>query len=559
MKPWLLRMREVRWAGTAMVLACMACLDPRVAEPEKEGNSSETVAMVGGRVVDQKGLTVAGAWVALVPDGFNPLSGHSVPANLTARTNINGEYFIPKVPKGRYGVEAAHPMDGTRAFASGLELNAEITIPADTLRATGHLRLKLPDYLKEAKGSVFIPHTRYSWPLTATMLEHGFVELDSIPAGLYGALAYSPDTSIDKPDTVARDVEVHAADTTTLGAFAGWLHSGMISVNTKASGAGVAQTLTDFPMLLRLDATNFDFSQSSSDGRDLRFAKADGKSLAFQIEHWDAQKSRAEVWIALDSVRGNDSAQYCRMFWGKPGAVSRSDGPTVFGGTAGYAGVWHLDEEASGTGTVGLYRNAATAFDNGLDSLTLNDQVGAIGNGHLFLNGEYIRIPAATGALKPLPAVTLSAWVRATATDSSGGEIASMGNDYGIRLTPQGNAYVFCFNIPRTDSSNFLLVTSGLNLLDNAWHHIVGILNGARAEIYVDGVYRAGQDFRTGAFKYDGGPDFFIGHHGNGETPYDFNGNIDEVRVFPGASSAAWLKLSYESQKPGAAVVMLSR
>src|SRR4051812_34533787 len=98
------------------------CSDKRVAEPEKEGNSSETVARVSGRIVNADGVLVKGAWVALVPDDFNPTKGSDVPAGLTGVTDSQGEFAITKVPKGRYGLEAKHPKDGTRIFRANLDI-----------------------------------------------------------------------------------------------------------------------------------------------------------------------------------------------------------------------------------------------------------------------------------------------------------------------------------------------------------------------------------------------------------------------------------------------------
>ena len=553
MKFWM----RIAWTGLAFSM--VACLDMRVAGPEKEGNSSETVAMVGGRVVDVNGNTVSGARVALIPDDFNPLLDEALPTKLTTHTDNNGEYFLSKVPKGRYGVEAIHPKDGTRSFNSGTDLMVETSIPADTLRASGHIRIRLPDYLKEAKGSIFIPHTRYAWRVTGTMLEHGMAELDSLPYGVYAALSYSSDTNISNPDTVGRNVAVHPAETTVLDALAGWRGAARITVNTGVSGANVGDIVTAFPMLLRLDAGNFDFSQASVDGRDLRFTKPDGQSLPFQIEHWDVAKSVAAVWVALDTVRGNNATQFFLMRWGKPDADSHSDGLAVFNSSAGYTGVWHIEEEAAGTGTMGIYRNSASGWDHGLDSLASTDRQGIIGNGHLFRNGEYVRVPMGVKAFEPKPPLSLSAWVKAKTTGISGGEIASLGNDMGIRILPDGNAFLFNFNPPGIDSTNFRMSTTGLHLLDDAWHQVVGIVTGTHAELYVDGNLAAENDYPTAIFENDGGPDFFIGHHGNSETEYDFNGYIDEVRVLPGTNSAAWLKLAYATQKPGATVLKISR
>jgi hypothetical protein len=300
--------------------------------------------------------------------------------------------------------------------------------------------------------------------------------LDSLAAGNIANLAYSPDTGMERADTLGRNLTIVPEDTLEVNVLAGWSHVASITINTQASGAGVNEAVTGFPMLLRLQAQNFNFSEAGSGGQDLRFTKPNGAPLAHQIDHWDSAKSEAAIWVALDTVRGNDATQYFKMYWGKKVADSRSDGISVFSGTAGFSGVWHIEEEVAGSGAKGLYRNSAANFDHGFDSLTTQDQGGQIGNGHFFQNGEYIRVPIATAALKPNPAVTLSAWVKSTSTDLLGGEIASMGNSVGLRIYSDGNPYLFYYLMPNGVPENYILLAGGLNLLDDKWHLIVGVM-----------------------------------------------------------------------------------
>jgi hypothetical protein len=542
--------------GAAFVFA--ACFE-RVADPGKDGNSSETVALVGGKVVDANGNGVKGAWVALVPDAYNPIASSSLPNGLVAATDGKGGFAFTKVPKGKYGFEARHPVDGTRLFNLGMDLGkSRETIATDTLRKPGRIRVRIPDYFKEPGGFIYIPHTRFSWAITGTVLEHGYLDLDSLPACDYGTLAFAKDSNLAASDTLGRDLEVQPGDSASVGPFAGWTRSARISINTSATGADIPATVTGFPMLVRLTSAELDFSQTEPGGADLRFSKPDGNPVLHQIDHWDAAKREAAVWVLLDTVRANDTAQWFRMHWGKPGAATRSDGPSVFA-SAGFAAAWHMEEDVAGTGAAGVYRNSAGNANHGLDSLSTADRGGMIGNGHYFARGDYVRVPAATASLKPANALTLSAWFKASDSDSDGVEIASMGNDYGLRVKPDGEAYMFNFNLPRTDSTNHVLVSSGQRLLDGQWHLFSGVWNGTRMEAFVDGVSVASHDSPKGVIKYDGGPDFFLGTHGNGETPYDFSGHIDEVSLQPVAADAAWQKLAYQTQKPGAAVLRFSR
>lgn len=52
----------------------------------------------------------------------------------------------------------------------------------------------------------------------------------------------------------------------------------LLYLNTSPTGADVAGTVTNFPVLVRLRANNFDFSLAKADGSDLRFSKTNSAS-----------------------------------------------------------------------------------------------------------------------------------------------------------------------------------------------------------------------------------------------------------------------------------------
>ena len=97
----------------------------------------------------------------------------------------------------------------------------------------------------------------------------------------------------------------------------------------------------NFPLLVRLDSTNFDFTQAI-DSSDVRFARADGTHLLYQKERWDSTNKVAELWVLVDTVRSGQSSQYITMYWGKNGVFSKSNPNRVFDTANGFAGVWHL-------------------------------------------------------------------------------------------------------------------------------------------------------------------------------------------------------------------------
>jgi Concanavalin A-like lectin/glucanases superfamily len=126
-------------------------------------------------------------------------------------------------------------------------------------------------------------------------------------------------------------------------------------------------------------------------------------------------------------------------------------------------------------------------------------------------------------------AVTIAAWYRATAVDDQGSEILSCGDNYRLRL--------FADRIEaeeRTGSGvlgRFPCSASSTTLLDGNWHHVAAAIRDQDITIYYDGK-QAGMCSSGVPIAYDQGPDLWIGRHGNGGIASDFDGNLDEVRVY---------------------------
>src|SRR4051812_10466453 len=82
--------------------------------------------------------------------------------------------------------------------------------------------------------------------------------------------------------------------------YSAWTRGTDVILNTSSSGANVGSTQNNFPVLVRLTSANFPFSQAKGNGRDIRFAKADGSPLPFEIERWDSARAQADIWVRTD-------------------------------------------------------------------------------------------------------------------------------------------------------------------------------------------------------------------------------------------------------------------
>ncbi|RLB84907.1 MAG: hypothetical protein DRH15_04180, partial [Deltaproteobacteria bacterium] len=73
----------------------------------------------------------------------------------------------------------------------------------------------------------------------------------------------------------------------------------------------VGSDLTDFPVLVKLDSTNFDFSKANSDGFDIRFTLSDGTTLLkYERERHDSVNQKAEYWVKIPSVSSTVDTEF---------------------------------------------------------------------------------------------------------------------------------------------------------------------------------------------------------------------------------------------------------
>ena len=122
----------------------------------------------------------------------------------------------------------------------------------------------------------------------------------------------------------------------------GWKYSRKIGFNTSVTGADIAGDLFDVPVLLRLNGNNFNFSEASSMGADLMFTTTDNRQIVHEIEKWDPLSANAEIWLRIDTLRGNSKDQFIFMYWGNPLISQRETKEQVFDTAAGFQvyGIW---------------------------------------------------------------------------------------------------------------------------------------------------------------------------------------------------------------------------
>jgi|WetSurMetagenome_2_1015567.scaffolds.fasta_scaffold00017_18 hypothetical protein len=314
--------------------------------------------------------------------------------------------------------------------------------------------------------------------------------------------------------------------------YSQWAYSKNITLNTTPSGADVATNQLGFPVLVRLTGAAFNFLQAQDSGQDIRFAKANGDHLAYQIERWDRSNQLAEIWVRVDTVYGNNGSQYFTMYWGNEPAVGQSDGTAVFDTAGGFVGIWHLGE---GSGNVyDATVNARTGTNNGTTS-----GGGDIGLARNFTRASSNSITAADANCFDITgSLTLSAWIQCSSVDSA----CIVGKDsaaYDLEIIPASYMRLGL-------NGAMYLSTAASSFSPGAWYHVAATYNtsGSAASFYVNGVQLGGSV--AGASPVATATSVYIGARASGKY---FNGIIDEPRIEKTARSPDWLKLCYQNQR----------
>jgi hypothetical protein len=499
------------------------------------------------------GDPAANTQVKLVPRNYNSVTMGMVPDSLIDTTDAHGGYVFKGASAGWYNVQGVHLTQRTRFLVTGIKVVPEDTtlIPAGELLKPGAIRLLLPpEDGNRLDGYTYIPGT----DIAAFPANDGSeVLLDSVPAGIVPEVRFF--MLGDSAAVTKFNVIVKSGDTTII-ANPAWKYARQLCLNTAASGANVQGDVRDFPVLIRLDSANFDFSQALADGADIRFTKTDNTFLPYEIERWDPGAEHAEVWVKVDTIHGADSTHTLMMYWGNPNAVSSSNGAVVFDTTKGFQGVWHLNERGNEV-ALDATANHYDGMAYGMPGFTANP--GAIGNARAFDGASsYITMPNTANSKLNFPQegyYTVSAWVLVDKLDNASHLIVSKGYEqYYLRITSWTSILPQWEFVEFNETTKWQ--TSTYPAVSKQWTLLTGVRQGNRQFLYSNGVLvdstieswsnfvsrNTSNDLSIGKFLKDVTVPI-------NEGDCFFKGTIDEVRISSKVQSLDWIRLCYMNQR----------
>jgi biopolymer transport protein ExbB len=310
-----------------------------------------------------------------------------------------------------------------------------------------------------------------------------------------------------------------------------WKYRKEIGFDLTATGADVAGTPQDLPVLVRLSLANFSyFNDTKPDGSDFRLLAGDDKTpLKFHFEKYDPQDQMALLWVRVPQITGGSKTDKIYAYYGNADAPAAADVPGTY--DASQTLVLSFDE------TTGLPQDLTAYKNNPSASTAVLTPASLIAGGAKFSGKESITVPA-TASLRLLPnqGLTASAWLRieqpqqaavfALSDQGKSIEVAVAGSKLVARATLGGPS---------------VTVTQGADLTLSQWHHVAITAAADKLTLYVDGVAEGSAPVQLQEL----GGNFTIGA---ADGAAFLTGDIDEVEVSKVARSADWIKASARGQ-----------
>ncbi len=308
--------------------------------------------------------------------------------------------------------------------------------------------------------------------------------------------------------------------------------------------------LVNFSVLLStLDEDLHDDVQP--DGDDIAFFK-DGQWLDHEIELFNQSHSSTHAqlisWIRLPYI-------YCTknttlfMFYSNSTMSSQQNPAGVW--DRNYKGVWHLNEDPSGTPPQIKDRTVLNSDGSSYGFMTSTDQVSGKIDGSLDFDGnnDYLDF-GNPSELQITGAITVEVWFKAD----------FIGNDYLItkggwegqrcwEISFDAGGAAYGYIMFRYSPNGFSTEIVGYEYVElGRWYHVVGVFKPSEyASFYVNGTEVDLDTTGISPIQYDSSLPVRVARRSDNDLNF-FDGIVDELRISDIARSSDWIATEYNNQ-----------
>lgn len=454
-------------------------------------------------------------------------------------TDSIGVVRVDSMVPGVYSISVLDGLGHAVLFRGEVRADTIIDYGRHVLQQVGIIRGRIDPVL--FRKSAAKPYAQiYGTDRMAPVDSSGLFTLDSVPPQMYSIRVSVDDNSFKPLEYTA--VEVFPGKTTDILPYTGWAHKAMVTLDTTISQLLLDEDVDCFPLLVRLNSSNFSFTTAKKKGEDVRICTGDDVPLPFEIERWDSATGAAAIWVYLDTVFCNRPNQQLMIHWGNATAKTGSIPEAVFDTGRGFCGVWHMGQSGGDTAEDAT-TNQYIGVPRGMDGA--DDVAGVIGYAQQF-DGTLKSISVVQGGSRALDVqqgstYSVSAWVYA---EGDAGVILSNGPTQYELLVNNQQQWTFS-----GAGDGYGMDTVVASVTTRGWTHLVGVRYGNRLLLYVNGNLADSSNgvMSSRAIASDSGG-FAVGRDPNSESRW-FRGIVDEVCVTNKHSSPSRVRLSYENQR----------
>jgi len=145
--------------------------------------------------------------------------------------------------------------------------------------------------------------------------------------------------------------------------------------------------------------------------------------------------------------------------------------------------------------------------------------------------------------LRGMNTLAVSAWIYPEDT-SNANQIVVVSRGYNYWLYIEGTVKFIVWNSGGSGVTSSFALT---DLIQNQWSHLIGTYDGSNVKIYLNGVLKDTQS-QTGSVR-DVSGNLYIGLNPETHSTYEFDGKIDDVRIYDYARSASEIRTDYNAGK----------
>lgn len=332
-----------------------------------------------------------------------------------------------------------------------------------------------------------------------------------------------------------------------------WLYSAQIPIDTSSTGADIASDVANFPLLVRLTPSNFDFSQAKSDGSDIRFEDRNGFPLSYEIDLYNSG-SQADFWVSVDDIWGDRADNYIVMRWGNPSASGVSNGQAVFSPSYGYVLAAHLSDPNSLTDSSNTITSSGTS--------TCTQVSGIAGSGCELVSSYTEYIPFAHNSahsnsnfVMNANGCTFSIWAYPDDDlDGKGARATLISKGTGWGGVEDQDFLWSVYNggdiaLEAHDGTSWRTAKYDPGSWNTSvWYLLQAVYDGADVQFYRNGSAIGAAQGWDYNFQDGDGMEIMIGRHYSLTDDSWWNGKFDEARLRTEQNSADWNALEYYTQ-----------